>query len=105
MPFPWQPGMRITADRLAVKDYQKGSVPVTWTGGTAGTWVQVDVTFPTPFASVPVVNATPQGSIPSVGGTTTLMWGVSGVTAAGFSLRALRSTAFTGQPFAWTAHA
>ncbi|MEU0157929.1 hypothetical protein ABZ154_03550 [Streptomyces sp. NPDC006261] len=83
--------------------YQQGSVPVTWTSGTAGTWVQVDVTFPSPFASVPNVHATPQAAIPSVGGTTTLMWGVSGVSTTGFSLRALRSTSFTGQPFAWTA--
>ncbi|MEU0306866.1 hypothetical protein [Streptomyces cyaneofuscatus] len=104
MPFAWQPGHRITAERLSQADYQKGTVPVTWTGGTAGTWVQVDVTFTTPFPSVPVVVATPQASIPSVGGTTTLMWGVSGVTTTGFSLRALRSTAFTGQPFGWTAH-
>ncbi|MEE4491620.1 hypothetical protein [Streptomyces sp. BE230] len=83
--------------------YQNGSVNVTWSSGTAGTWVQVDVTFPQPFASVPVVQVTPQASAPSVGGTTTVMWGVSGVTTTGFSLRALRSTAFTGQPFGWTA--
>ncbi|MGQ4351991.1 hypothetical protein [Streptomyces drozdowiczii] len=83
--------------------YQQGSVPVTWTSGTAGTWVQVDVTFPTPFASIPNVHATPQGNIPAVGGNTTLMWGVSGVSTTGFSLRAMRSTAFTGQPFAWNA--
>ncbi|WP_406735347.1 hypothetical protein OG508_28040 [Streptomyces sp. NBC_01108] len=83
--------------------YQTGTVSITWTSGTAGTWVQVDVTFPTPFASTPVVQVTPQASAPSVGGTTTVMWGVSGVTTAGFSVRALRSTAFTGQPFGWTA--
>ncbi|MGC5400216.1 hypothetical protein ACPXCP_31305 [Streptomyces sp. DT20] len=83
--------------------YQKGSVDITWTAGTAGTWVQVDVTFPDPFASVPVVQVTPQASAPSVGGTTTVMWGVSGVTTTGFSIRALRSTAFTGQPFGWVA--
>ncbi|MFJ3590144.1 hypothetical protein ACIQUY_31990 [Streptomyces sp. NPDC090231] len=83
--------------------YQSGSVNVTWTSGTAGTWVQVDVTFPAAFASTPTVHVTPQASAPSVGGTTSVMWGVSGVTSSGFSLRALRSTAFTGQPFGWTA--
>ncbi|MEU3203578.1 H-type lectin domain-containing protein [Streptomyces cyaneofuscatus] len=105
MPFAWQPGHRITAERLAQADYQKGTADVTWTGGTAGTWVQVDVTFPEPFDSVPVVTVTPQANAPSVGGTTTLMWAVSGVTTTGFSIRAFRSTAFTGQPFGWAAHA
>ncbi|MFF9124351.1 hypothetical protein ACF09J_13755 [Streptomyces sp. NPDC014889] len=83
--------------------YQQGTVSVTWTSGTAGTWVQVDVTFPQPFASTPVVHVTPQASAPSVGGTTTLMYAVSGVSTTGFSVRAFRSTAFTGQPFGWTA--
>ncbi|MGK3093785.1 hypothetical protein ACG93S_28745 [Streptomyces sp. WAC01490] len=95
--------MTITEDRLSTSDEQKGTAPVTWTSATAGTWQQVDVTFPVPFASVPIVQVTPQGNIPSVGGSTTLMWGVSGVTTTGFSLRALRSTAFSGQPFGWTA--
>lgn len=104
MPFAWQPGHRITAERLAQADYQKGSAPITWTGGTAGTWQQVDVTFPVPFPSVPIVQVTPQGNIPSVGGSTTLQWGVSGVTTTGCSIRAMRSTAFTAQPFGWTAH-
>ncbi|MFF3092261.1 hypothetical protein [Streptomyces cyaneofuscatus] len=97
--------MRITADRLAQADYQKGSVPITWTSGTAGTWVEVSVTFPAAFASIPTVQVTPQGNIPSVGGNTTLQWGVSGVTTTGCVIRAMRSTAFTNQPFGWTAHA
>ncbi|MER6191768.1 hypothetical protein [Streptomyces cyaneofuscatus] len=83
--------------------YQRGSVPITWTSGTAGTWVEVPVTFPTPFASVPTVIVTPQGNIPSVGGTTALQWGVSGATTTGCVVRAMRSTAFTGQPFGWVA--
>ncbi|MGW9299429.1 hypothetical protein ACWHA3_01200 [Streptomyces cyaneofuscatus] len=83
--------------------YQTGSVSMTWTSGTAGQWVEQSVTFPTPFASTPTVHVTPQASIPSVGGTTTLMWGVAGVTTTGCVVRALRSTAFSGQPFAWTA--
>ncbi|MFJ8761078.1 hypothetical protein [Streptomyces cyaneofuscatus] len=105
MPFPWQPGMTITEDRLSAPDYQKGSVPVTWTSATAGTWVQVDVVFPAPFASVPVVQVTPQANAPAVGGTTVVMSAVAGVTTTGFSIRAFRSTAFAGQPFGWTAHA
>ncbi|MGC5398089.1 H-type lectin domain-containing protein [Streptomyces sp. DT20] len=99
----WQPGMRIDAERLAARNDQLGTVSLTWTSSTAGTWVQADVVFPTPFTSVPVVNVTPQSNAPSVGGTTTMMYQVSGVTTTGFSIRALRSTEFAGQPFGWTA--
>ncbi|HEX5596105.1 MAG TPA: H-type lectin domain-containing protein [Micromonosporaceae bacterium] len=83
--------------------YQNGTASLTWTTATAGTWVQVDVTFPQPFASTPIVHVTPQANAPAVGGTTTLMYAVSGVTTTGFSVRAYRSTAFSGQPFGWTA--
>ncbi|WP_445524809.1 H-type lectin domain-containing protein [Streptomyces cyslabdanicus] len=99
----WQPGMRITAERLAARNDQNGTVSLTWTTATANQWVQADVVFPQPFATTPVVHVTPQASAPAVGGTTTLMYAVSGVTTTGFSIRALRSTAFSGQPFAWTA--
>lgn len=83
--------------------YQTGSVSFTWSSGTAGTWLQVAVTFPQPFASTPVVHLTPQGNAPAVGGSTTIMFQVTAVTTTGFTACAFRSTAFTGMPFGWTA--
>ncbi|MYS34938.1 hypothetical protein K388_01938 [Streptomyces sp. KhCrAH-43] len=100
----WLAGMRITAERLAARDDQSGIALVTWTSGTAGQWVEVSVTFPLPYPSAPtVVQVTPQSSIPAVGGSTTLMWGASGVSATGFTLRAFRSTAISNQQFGWSA--
>lgn len=98
----WLAGMRITAERLAARDDQKGVALVTWTSGTAGQWVEVAVTFPVPYPSAPsVVQVLPLTSIPAVGGSTTLMWGASGVSATGFYLRAFRSTAISNQQFGW----
>ncbi|MEV6102609.1 H-type lectin domain-containing protein [Nocardia sp. NPDC051981] len=50
----WQPGMRITAARLAAKDYQAGVVSVSFTNQTSYTQ---PVTFPVPFPVAPVMNA------------------------------------------------
>ena len=102
-PTDWRAGMKITAGRLAARHYQEGTVLVTWTSSTAGQWVQANVTFPEPFATVPIVQVTPQANAPSVGGTTTVMSQATGVSTTGFSVRALRSTAFTDQPFGWYA--
>lgn len=83
--------------------YQQGTVTLTWTSSTAGQWVQADVVYPQPFSRTPIVHVTPQDNAPAVGGTTTVMFQATGVTATGFSIRALRSTAFSNQPFGWTA--
>jgi hypothetical protein len=83
--------------------WQRGSVDFTWTSGTAGQWLQVAVTFPQAFSSVPTVHLTPQGNSPAVGGSTTIMCQVTAVTTTGFTACAFRSTAFTGMPFGWTA--
>lgn len=82
---------------------QTGTVNMTWSAGTAGQWVQVPVTFPQPFASTPVVQITPQNNAPAIGGNTLMMFQVTGVTNSGFTACGLRGTAFTNQPFGWTA--
>lgn len=68
-----------------------------------GSWIEVAVSFPFTFNSVPVVTATPNAGAPAAGvSSTTLMWAVTGVTASGFLLRVSRSsTALT--TFGWTA--
>ncbi|WP_406420911.1 hypothetical protein [Streptomyces sp. NBC_00842] len=51
---PWQPGMRITIGRLAAKDYQAGTVNVSFTNLTS---YQQNVTFPEAFPVAPIMNA------------------------------------------------
>ncbi|MFI7563794.1 hypothetical protein ACIBVM_18390 [[Kitasatospora] papulosa] len=56
MPVPataWQPGMRITALRLAAKDYQAGIVSVSFT--SLASYTQ-SLTFPEPFPVAPIMN-------------------------------------------------
>ncbi len=82
---------------------QSGSVSFTWSAGTAGSWLQTAVTFPQAFSVTPTVHLTPQANAPAVGGNTVIMSQVTAVTTTGFTACAYRSTAFTGQPFGWTA--
>ncbi|MFB7228531.1 hypothetical protein ACFCY9_12515 [Streptomyces fimicarius] len=56
MPVPatlWQPGMRITDDRLNAKDYQAGIILVSFTSQTSFTQAR---TFPEPFPVAPIMN-------------------------------------------------
>ncbi|MFE4330170.1 hypothetical protein ACFRQM_12090 [Streptomyces sp. NPDC056831] len=50
----WQPGMRITDGRLNAKDYQAGSILVSFTNLASYTQI---VTFPVPFPVAPIMNA------------------------------------------------
>lgn len=49
----WQPGMRITASRLAAKDYQAGIITVSFTSLTSYTQ---NVVFPEAFPVAPIMN-------------------------------------------------
>ncbi|MFJ2292090.1 hypothetical protein ACIOG7_10315 [Streptomyces sp. NPDC087894] len=49
----WRAGMRITGLRLAAKDYQAGSLSVSFTGLSSYTQA---VTFPVPFPVAPIMN-------------------------------------------------
>ncbi|MFF1812393.1 H-type lectin domain-containing protein [Streptomyces sp. NPDC058251] len=69
---------------------QSGSAQTPGSGGTAGTWTAVTVTFPKAFASTPNVVATPNSSVSA--GTTELNWSVASVTTTGFELRSRRTT-------------
>ncbi|MFG3174944.1 hypothetical protein ACGFZC_07675 [[Kitasatospora] papulosa] len=49
----WRAGMRITGLRLAAKDYQAGSLIISFTNLSSYTQA---VTFPTPFPVPPIMN-------------------------------------------------
>ncbi|MGW3330623.1 hypothetical protein ACWDF9_08785 [Streptomyces rubiginosohelvolus] len=106
MPVPataWQPGMRITADRLNAKDYQASTVLVSFTSQTSYTQA---VTFPEPFPTAPIMNA----EIASGSGTTGRFEARTiNVSATGFTLFVLLTDTAEGAdtwsnvPVHWTA--
>ncbi|GGZ51857.1 hypothetical protein [Streptomyces rubiginosohelvolus] len=106
MPVPatlWQPGMRITDARLNAKDYQAGSVSVSFTSQTSYTQ---SVTFPEPFPVAPIMNC----EIASGSGATGRFEARPiNVSATGFTLFVLLTDTAEGadtwasQPVHWTA--
>ncbi|MFF2405721.1 hypothetical protein [Streptomyces sp. NPDC058092] len=91
---PWQPGMRITALRLAAKDYQAGVVNISFTNLTSYTQ---NFTFAEPFPVVPIMNC----EIASGAGTTgRFEVRPISVTATGWTLFALLTDAAEG-PDTW----
>ncbi|MFF2960482.1 hypothetical protein ACFVT1_16560 [Streptomyces sp. NPDC057963] len=104
VPAPlWQPGMRITAGRLAAKDYQAGIVTVSFTNLTSYTQ-RVD--FPVPFPVAPIMAA----EIASGSGTTGRFEARPiNVGQTGFTLFVLLTDSaegpdtWTGIPVHWTA--
>lgn len=87
---------RAFVTNLTVTDMTAGNLQsgVTSVTTVAGTWTPVAVVFPTAFAAVPVVVATPQSSMPT-GSTTDLKVTASSVTVNGFTLSVFRTTAVT----------
>ncbi|WP_369190154.1 H-type lectin domain-containing protein [Streptomyces sp. R08] len=69
---------------------QRGSAVTPGSGGTAGTWTAVNVTFDKPFASTPTVVATPVSAVSA--GTTEINWSTNSITTTGFELRSRRTT-------------
>lgn len=76
----WAAGMRVTADRLRKNGVQSGGVTVSFTARAAWT---VNITFPVPFTSPPVMSA----NIASGAGSTA-RWGARAIniTPEGFQL-------------------
>ncbi|MFJ2909351.1 H-type lectin domain-containing protein [Streptomyces sp. NPDC087228] len=99
----WQPGMRITADRLAAKDYQSGTVLVSFTNATSHTRT---VAFPVPFPVTPTVTVGVQS-----GASATARWASRAyeVTPTGFTMfcfvtdAANAPVSWSSVPVAWTA--
>ncbi|MFJ3282441.1 H-type lectin domain-containing protein [Streptomyces halstedii] len=99
----WRAGMRITGGRLAAKDYQAGSLSVSFTNLTNYTQA---VTFPVPFPATPIMNC----EIAAGAGTTGRFEARPiNVNATGFTLFVLLSDAAEGPdtwsniPVHWTA--
>ncbi|MFF2013998.1 hypothetical protein ACFVWY_33735 [Streptomyces sp. NPDC058195] len=99
----WQPGMRITADRLNAKDYQAGVVSISFTNLSSYTQA---ATFPTPFPTPPIMNAEIAAGAGSTGRFEVRTINVS---ASGFTLFVLLTDAAEGPdtwvnvPVHWTA--
>ncbi|MEU9560347.1 H-type lectin domain-containing protein [Streptomyces fumanus] len=69
---------------------QRGEATTPASGGTAGTWTEVTVTFPQPFAAKPTVTATPISAVSA--GSTEINWSVASVSTTSFDLRCRRTT-------------
>ncbi|MFJ2307663.1 H-type lectin domain-containing protein, partial [Streptomyces sp. NPDC087787] len=88
--------------RLTAGNILSGRLTVT---PVANQWTDnINVVFSRPFATKPEVMVTPSSSAPAAGGSTSLSWATSGVTATGFTLRVLRGSA-TAMEFSWFAMA
>ncbi len=99
----WQPGMIITAGRMAAVDYQSGVVSVSFTSQTS--WTE-SVVFPEAYTAAPVVNT----EIASGAGATA-RWGsrAYNITPTGFTLflfimdTANSAATWSDIPVSWTA--
>ncbi|MGW2513663.1 H-type lectin domain-containing protein [Streptomyces scopuliridis] len=80
----------VVGGSLTAGNIQSGSVSFTT---TAGAWASQTVTFPTMFATPPVVCVTGNNAIPSGG--TSLMYCVTGISTTGFTLGVNRGTVAT----------